>query len=254
MTHRPGPPAPDRLSRLGQLEAWLLPLASNLIPRVKRDDWVKEWQAEFWYLRHGQSRNRRRGDRLLEILSLARGLLADAAWIGVNSLRERKRGSAQSCLVQLAQSCLACGVFELVYEGSWRLLMGTFAHYFVDRSALVVLPAIFVALATMPRRPRKCNRARAFIGSVSGSCALGSFPVCKGGFVVEPGISHLRTGVYPGEQGSGALRRLGGRAAFSVCPDNQPATGLGRSAATLPAMSAPAQPASAHGPPLVQPA
>jgi hypothetical protein len=155
MSKWPGHPATDRLSRLDE---WLLPVASKLVPRERRADWAREWQAEFWHLRHGQHHSRRGQDGAVEILSLARGLVADAAWIGMNSLREGKRGSAQSCLIQLALSCVACGTVELIYAGSWRSLRDTFFRYFVGRFVLVALPAIFVALATMPRRPRKCNR------------------------------------------------------------------------------------------------
>ena len=169
MSERPAPLPTNRLSPLGQLsqlDQWLLPIASNLIPRAKRSDWVKEWQAEFWYLRHGECNARRQRNRVVEILSLARGLVADAAWIGMNSLRESKRGSAQSCLVQLALSCVACGAVELFYEGSWRSLLNVFFRYFVGRFMLVALPAIFVALATMPRRPRKCNRGQARVSGM----------------------------------------------------------------------------------------
>jgi hypothetical protein len=154
---QPGHPVPDRLSRL---DAWLLPVAGKLIPPAKRADWMKEWQAEFWYLRHGQLDTRTRMSGVVETLSLTRGVVADAAWIGMHSLRESKRGSAQSCLVQLALSCVVCGAVELLYEGSWRSLGDAFFRYFADRFMLVALPAIFVALATMPRRPRKCRQAR----------------------------------------------------------------------------------------------
>jgi len=159
-------PGNSTSNRLSQLDKWLLPLASNLIPPAKRSDWVREWQAEFWHLRHGQSGARRQVDSLMEILSLARGLVADAAWVGLNSLREGKRGSAQSRLAQLALSCIICGAVELLYEGSWRLLLSAFTHYFVGRFMLVALPAIFVALVTMPRRPRKCNRGQVRVSGI----------------------------------------------------------------------------------------
>jgi hypothetical protein len=143
------------------LEQWLLPLAGRLVPRAKRRDWVREWQAEFWHLRHSDRSMRGLGNGAMALLSLAWGLTADAAWMGFNSYKQEMTGSAQACLYQLAASCLICGAVELLYEGSWRSLLGAFGAYFVGRFMLVTLPAIFVALATMPRRPRKCNRGPA---------------------------------------------------------------------------------------------
>jgi len=158
MSHGPGQAAPDRLSPL--LDQRLLPLVSHLVPRPKRPEWTREWQAELWHLRYGEQRDRRRTESVRQVLSLSWGLVADAGWVGLHSLKQEKRGSAQWCLYQLVAACLACGVVELICERSWGSLMHTFAGYFVDRFMLVALPATFVALATMPRTPRKCNRER----------------------------------------------------------------------------------------------
>ncbi len=158
MSDRYGQGRPHALTHLDHLEQWLLPTASHLLPEEKRADWLREWQAEFWHLRHSEHCMRGLGDGAMALLSLAWGLTADAAWVGFNSYKQKTTGSARACLYQLAACCVVCASVELFYEGSWRSLAGTFGAYFVDRFMLVMLPAIFVALATMPWRPRKCNR------------------------------------------------------------------------------------------------
>ena len=159
--NQPKPPMePSRKDRLCRLDAWLLPLVGNLVPPDRRSEWQREWQAEFWHLRHTQPKAQKRRGHAVEILSLAWGLIADAGWIGINSVRESQRGTAFACLLQLALACSACLALELFYAGSWHALLKIIAHYFVDRFMLVALPATFVALATMPSRPRKCNRTQ----------------------------------------------------------------------------------------------
>jgi len=154
------PQPPSQKDRLCRLDAWLLPVAAKLVPRARRSDWLREWQAEFWHLRHTQSHAQKISDSAVEVLSLAWGLIADAGWFGINSVRESRRGTASACLLQLAIACSACLVIELFCAGSWHALGMVIIHYFVDRFMLVALPAIFVALATMPSRPRKCNRTQ----------------------------------------------------------------------------------------------
>ena len=155
MNQTPPPAAPDQ--PLSRLEHGLLPLAGRLIPKSKRLDWLREWQAELWHLQHESSLRAHRSHTPLATLSLAWGLLADALWVGTHALKEEKEGSAAWCLYQLAASCLACALVEYLYIGSFHNLGRTFAGYFIGRFMLIALPAIFVALATMPNRPRRCN-------------------------------------------------------------------------------------------------
>jgi hypothetical protein len=158
MSHR-APSGPH--DRLHGFDAWLLPIASRLVPMARRPDWTREWRAEFWHLRHSNGTLPRRRQTALDVLSLAWGMVADAAWVGMHTLHEQNQGTAQWCLYQLALACTGCAAAAWIYEGSGHALIAAFTQYFLHRFMLVLIPAIFVAIATMPRRPRKCTRGHA---------------------------------------------------------------------------------------------
>jgi hypothetical protein len=137
---------------------WLLPLAGRFVPRQKRLDWIKEWRAELWHLQHGDRRVWKERGALHEALSLAYGLVADAAWLRFDWARETARGSAYSCLWVLAAYCLLCAAMERGVEDSWQGFFQVLAAHFFGGFVLVAAPAIFAAVATYPLRPLRCNR------------------------------------------------------------------------------------------------
>ena len=136
----------------------LLPIAGRVVPRQKRLDWAKEWQAELWHQRHGDRRVWRERGALHDAVSLAYGLLADAAWLRADWARETVRGSAYSCLWALGAYCLLCAAMERVIEGSWYSFFRVLSAHFFGGFVFVAAPAIFAAVATYPLRPLRCNR------------------------------------------------------------------------------------------------
>lgn len=140
---------------------WLLPVASHMIPFSQRAEWLREWRAEFWHLRHSQLPLRTHGKSIAERLSLGWGILADAICVGFHTLRQETQGTAGLCLAQLAAACFACLLMERLCVDSWHAMRGAMAHFFFTRFLIVTLPAVFVAMVSMPHRPRKCARSQA---------------------------------------------------------------------------------------------
>ena len=144
----------DASGRLDGLDLWLLPVASKCVPLVRRQDWVKEWQAELWHLRHG----RRHGKvSLTGMLSLGYGLVADAMWLRLDWAQANVRGSAGACLAMLAAWCLLCAAAELLLAGSWYAFVHALAGYFFGQFLFVVIPATFAAVGTYPLQPLRCG-------------------------------------------------------------------------------------------------
>jgi hypothetical protein len=142
------------LRQLDRVHAWILPFAVRLVPGPKRLDWAKEWEAELWHLRH---ENRRVRGGALEALSLAHGLMADAAWLRLDWARDSARGSAASCLWMLSAWCLLCAATEWFAAGSWHSFVRILAAHFFGGFIFVSVPAVFVAVATYPLRPLRCD-------------------------------------------------------------------------------------------------
>jgi hypothetical protein len=152
---------------------WLLPVAGSLVPAARRLDWVKEWRAELWYLRHGErrvglpptSQSRDVGHphfwsflRIdLAALSLAYGIVADAVWLRWDWVRERASTSAYACLWVLTAYCVACAITERVVEGSWGGFFRLIAAHFLGGFVFAAVPAVVAAVATYPLRPLRCN-------------------------------------------------------------------------------------------------
>jgi hypothetical protein len=144
---------------LSSLERWIVPIASALVPATRRTDWAKEWHAELWQLRHGDRRRRNRD--LASVMSLAYGLIADAAWLRLDGVRESARGSAAACLFTLFTYCLFCGVVELAAAGSWHSFLQALEAHFFGSFFFVAVPAIVAAVGTYPLRPLRCDRQHA---------------------------------------------------------------------------------------------
>jgi len=132
----------------------ILPIAARLVPAARRPEWRREWQAEFWQLRH---RDGKRKTNPKEALSLSHGLLADAAWLRVDWVRVSAQGSASGCLWVLAVYCLLCAVVELVFVGSWHSFARTLAGHFTGGFVFVAVPGVFASIATYPLRPLRCD-------------------------------------------------------------------------------------------------
>jgi len=132
----------------------MLPVAGRLVPSTRRVDWMREWQAEFWLLRH---RDGSSSVGLREALSLSYGLMADAAWLRFDWVRLSSQGSAGACLAVLLAYCLVCAGVELVLAGSWHSFARTIAGHFTGGFVFVAVPGVFAAVATYPLRPLKCG-------------------------------------------------------------------------------------------------
>lgn len=135
---------------------WALALGKRLVPLAGRAEWAKEWRAELWHREHGvrSVREGRQG-----ALSLAYGMLADAAWLRMDWAQSCARGSAYTCLWVLAAYSLLCLAVERVAEGSWRAFAGVLAARFLGSFVFVAAPAVFAAMVTYPLRPLRCNGA-----------------------------------------------------------------------------------------------
>jgi len=147
--------------QFGLLVERLIPLAGRVVPRQRRLDWVKEWQAELWHQRQGDRRVWRERGALHDAASLAYGLVADAAWLRVDWAREIFRGSAYSCLWVLAAYCVLCAAMVRAVEDSWHAYFQVLTAHFFGGFVIVAAPAIFAAVATYPLRPLRCNRQHA---------------------------------------------------------------------------------------------
>jgi hypothetical protein len=139
-----------RLLKTRQLKTWLspqhvLPIAKRLVPAAQREDWLREWQAELWYLAD-------RPQSLRELASLAYGIVVDAACLRVEALRDKARASAYTCLWILAAYSLFCAAAEWFTLGSWHSAVATAATHFLGLFVWVAAPALIASVATNPIR------------------------------------------------------------------------------------------------------
>jgi hypothetical protein len=158
MSLRPDVMDPIAETALDWLDGFL-PVAGSIVPLPRRPDWVKEWRAELWQLRHGDRRAAH--CKLSEIFSLAYGLVADAVWLRLDWLRDSARGSAASCLVTLLAYCLLCAAMELEIAGSWHLFLQILTAHLLGSFVVVAVPAVVAAVGTYPLRPLRCDRQHA---------------------------------------------------------------------------------------------
>jgi len=137
----------------------LLLLTGWLVPEARRSDWTREWQAELWQLRKGGMRSGWKTatcqDGLWRLLSLTRGLLADAGWLRWDWLKTAARGSAGGCLFVLIGWCVFCACAERLVAGSWQAFATEMATRIQSFYLIVVAPAIVIAFATYPPREMK---------------------------------------------------------------------------------------------------
>jgi hypothetical protein len=186
MSPRPEQMDPITETALDWLDRFLL-VAGSLVPRARRMDWAKEWQAELWLLRHGKRRASQRN--LGEIWSLAYGLVADAAWLRLDWVRDSARGSAAACLVTLSAYCLLCAAMELELAGSWHVFVQTLTVHFFGGFVFVAVPAMVAAMGTYPLRPLKCDRQHAGSkGLLSARARWNLFLVAKVGLTLALGF------------------------------------------------------------------
>ncbi|WP_263355752.1 hypothetical protein [Acidicapsa ligni] len=150
-------PRAARQRLMQKLDRWAFPIAELLVPAQKRSEWAQEWRAELWQLQNGSRRARPAHGALSEALSLGYGLIADAGWLRVDWLRASARGSAGWCLTVLSLYCLLSAVTEFTLLGSWHTFLHILGRHFFGCFIFVALPAIFVAMATYPLRPLRCE-------------------------------------------------------------------------------------------------
>jgi hypothetical protein len=139
----------------------LVALVSVLVPAARRTEWRREWRAELWQLHQRRSQDPspvESAEAITESLSLARGLVTDAMWLGWDGWREHGGGTASACLQSLFAASFVCAVVERALAGSWHSFFGQLAGHFAGCYQFVVLPAIFVGAVTAPLRQRKCER------------------------------------------------------------------------------------------------
>jgi hypothetical protein len=150
---------------LGSLifDRWYLGLISILVPGPRRSPWLREWRSELWHMRFQNRRTNAIVDSWRKCLSLAYGVVADAACLRMEWLQVTARGSAGYCLALLLFLCVLCASLEFFSAGSWHSLRRNLVGHFWGCVLFGALPAIFVAAATALPRRRKCNRKRSFL-------------------------------------------------------------------------------------------
>jgi hypothetical protein len=141
--HQDGEHAASSLCRV-------LEIAARIVPAIKREDWLREWQAELWYLADSDRSQRLTVAR--DLFSLGYGILADAACLRIDAIRDRARASAYTCLWVLTAYSLFCIAAEWFTEGSLRIASTSIATHFQSLFIWVAIPAFFASVATNPMR------------------------------------------------------------------------------------------------------
>jgi hypothetical protein len=137
----------------------ILPLAARLVPLPRREDWLREWQAELWYLAERDPAGQRTTTR--DLLSLSYGILADAACLQIDALRDRARASAYTCLWVLGGYSVFCTFAEWFTAGSLEKAGAAIATHFTALFVWVALPAFFASIATYPMRTLRSHAQHA---------------------------------------------------------------------------------------------
>jgi len=131
--------APQPASRCDQ---YLLRAGAALVPAADRDDWLRNWHAELWHLRHSRRRT--------QINSLSAGLLRDALWLRAESWRRAYAGTAVLCLASLLLLCGIAAFAGIAASGlaPFRALLASRLIRFLIESPVIV----FVTFATSSSR------------------------------------------------------------------------------------------------------
>ena len=98
---------------LSRCEWWVLKGSTLLVPASDRQDWTKAWEAELWHFHHGRS-TLSKADRS----PLTLGLLLDALWLRMDSIRRLLDGTAVVCLLSLIGACALATLFGYATAGS----------------------------------------------------------------------------------------------------------------------------------------
>jgi hypothetical protein len=119
--------------------------ASRLVPRLRRAEWLSEWQAELWYVQLADTRNSGRKQQTSGALRFALGALRDAAllcrdalWLGVYERRWLR--SPVNCLLALAG-------FAALLAWSWLRVGGFHAANIDDGASRGIIVGYFWSLA-----------------------------------------------------------------------------------------------------------
>jgi hypothetical protein len=128
----------------------MLHVGVQIVPAAKRPDWLREWQAELWYLAELHPNHRQTSVR--DLTSLSYGILADAACLRADAIRDKARASAYTCLWVLAGYSLFCASAEWITEGSLRAAGSAIATHLLGMFVWVVMPAVVASIATYPLR------------------------------------------------------------------------------------------------------
>jgi Flp pilus assembly protein TadB len=171
---QPGLPHPDYpLDR--KLDLMLLRGVQYVVPAPSREDWMRTWHSELWYLHHRKPSGAR------HTATLAAGIARDAFWLRTESWKAALHGTAALCLAVLAGLCLLCAGIALLLTGSVRefaMQLGPVLRRFLLEALLVVL----VLFATSSRRhvhessgALPCFRRQVFFALKSGLVLLLAF-------------------------------------------------------------------------------
>ena len=164
-----GPPPLTRLDRS------LLSLGQRLTPAGEREEWLRSWQAELWYV-YSRARGKRRGR------SLASGLLRDALWLRTDSWRVALSGTVPVCLVALVSlvGLAALPVFVLAGSGhAFVALLRLELPRFVVASSLILCVSYVHGCGSLFRSASpsvlRWFRAHAFLAAKTGLLLLFTF-------------------------------------------------------------------------------
>ena len=133
-----------RPSALPLFHRAVLRTVQPVVPAMEREDFLRTWSAELYYMHHCVPRRRLSGLRLH--IDLPFGVASDAFWLRTHSLRRSLAGTPILCLGSLLGLSLLSFAFAVLSYGGWRGLsvhLGTQAEH-----CLVAVPIVlFVSSA-----------------------------------------------------------------------------------------------------------
>ena len=142
-------------SRLTLLDHVLVRSVARLVPLADRNEWLRAWHAEIWYLRSRQpphspgSLRASLASTLASNLDLTGGLVRDALWLRSDLWRRTFSGTPLLCLVSLLCLCVPAAALLLLLGG--RSDVHTTLLRLLDQAARCVFAAplvLFVSALT----------------------------------------------------------------------------------------------------------
>lgn len=127
---------PSLPSPLPPVDQALLKLTLRFVPKPERNDWMRCWQAELWHRHYHRSR------LSCGAADLYSGLIRDAIWLRMESLRQALAGTAFLCVTVLCCFLVLVTLPLVAFLGSWHallVLLGTSAARFLFEAVLVTL-------------------------------------------------------------------------------------------------------------------